>query len=181
MKKYILILLALLAFVPAINADDKKDKQKMLEEIQNFKIDFLSKEMNLTEAEKAKFVPLYTEYDNARRKAGAEAWRFERSLKKKKDATDEDYKKLTELQQSAREKGAAIEKEYNKKFEKFLSARQIYQMRQGEEKFFSKMKEMRKKHRKGDPGHRNGPRPPKGERPGAAPGSVPPPPFPDMD
>lgn len=59
-------------------------QKKMSEEIQKFKIDYLAKEMGLSEAEKAKFEPIYNEYDEARRKAGAEAWRFERKLKKRK-------------------------------------------------------------------------------------------------
>lgn len=68
--------------------------------------------------------------------------------KKEKNASEEDYKKLSELQQETREKINDIDKEYNKKFESFLTSKQIYQMHQGEEKFFSKMKEMRKKHKR---------------------------------
>lgn len=84
MKKYLLLLLAFFLFVPSLIADDMKDRKKMSEEIQKFKIDYLAKEMGLSEAEKAKFEPIYNEYDEARRKAGAEAWRFERKLKKRK-------------------------------------------------------------------------------------------------
>lgn len=148
MKKYLLLLLAFFLFVPSMIADDMKDRKKMSEEIQKFKIDYLAKEMGLSEAEKAKFEPIYNEYDEARRKAGAEAWRFERKLKKEKNASEEDYKKLSELQQATREKINDIDKEYNKKFESFLTSKQIYQMHQGEDKFFSKMKEMRKKHKR---------------------------------
>lgn len=154
MKKYLLLLLAFFLFVPSMIADDMKDRKKMSEEIQKFKIDYLAKEMGLSEAEKVKFEPIYNEYDEARRKAGAEAWRFERKLKKEKNASEEDYKKLSELQQATREKINDIDKEYNKKFESFLTSKQIYQMHQGEDKFFSKMKEMRKKHK----GMRNRPK-----------------------
>lgn len=148
MKKYLLLLLAFFLFVPSLIADDMKDRKKMSEEIQKFKIDYLAKEMGLSEAEKAKFEPIYNEYDEARRKAGAEAWRFERKLKKEKNASEDDYKKLSELQQETREKINDIDKEYNKKFESFLTSKQIYQMHQGEEKFFSKMKETKKKHKR---------------------------------
>lgn len=154
MKRYLLILFVALLAIPSVLAQAPKDKAKMREELQQFKIDFLAKEMSLSEKEKAEFTPLYKEYDHARRKAGSEAWKFERELKNNKDASEADYKKLAELQQKAREKDNEIVKNYDSKFETFLSAKQIYTMHQGEEKFFEKMKEMRKKH--GDGKHQHG-------------------------
>ena len=148
MKKYILLLMLALLALPDALAHDK-DKEKMREELQQFKIDFLVKEMQLSEKQKAEFTPLYKEYDEQRRKAGAEAWKFERELKKKKDASEADYKRLAELQQNAREKDNEIQKKFDARLESFLTAKQIYTMHQGEEKFFEKMKEMRKKHREG--------------------------------
>ncbi len=154
MKKYILLLLLAILSLPSALAQDK-DKAKMKEELQQFKIDFLAKEMQLSDKEKAEFTPLYKEYDEQRRKAGSEAWKYDRELKKKKDATDADYKKLAELQQKAREKDNEIVKKFDKRLESFLTAKQIYQMHQGEEKFFEKMKEMRKKHHEGKHPHGN--------------------------
>ena len=143
-------MLAFLALPSALAQD--KDKAKMKEELQQFKIDFLAKEMQLSEKEKAEFAPLYKEYDEQRRQAGAEAWKFERELKKKKDPSEADYKKLAELQQRAREKDNEIVKKFDTRLESLLSAKQIYQMHQGEEKFFEKMKEMRRKHHDGKHG-----------------------------
>lgn len=140
-------MLAFLA-IPSAFAQDK-DKAKMKEELQQFKIDFLVQKMNLSDKEKAEFTPLYKEYDEQRRQAGAEAWKFDRELKKKKDASEADYKRLSELQLKAREKDNEIVKKFDARLESFLSAKQIYQMHQGEEEFFEKMKEMHKKHRDG--------------------------------
>ncbi len=159
MKRYFLILLLAILTFPTAFAQDK-DKAKMKEELQQFKIDFLAKEMNLSEKEKAEFTPLYKEYDESRRQAGSEAWKFERELKKKKDASEADYKRLSELQQKAREKDNEIVKKFDARLESFLTAKQIYQMHQGEEKFFEKMKEMRKK--KHDGRHQDGPHDKKG-------------------
>lgn len=153
MKKYLLLLLLALTAIPAAFAQDK-DRAKMMEELQQFKIDFLAKEMNLSEKEKSEFDPLYKEYDEQRRHAGAEAWKFDRELKKKKDPSEADYKRLSELQQKAKEKDNEIVKKFDARLESFLTAKQIYQMHQGEEKFFEKMKEMRKKHHEGK--HHNG-------------------------
>lgn len=152
MKKYILLLLLAIFALPSAFAQDK-DKAKMWEEVQNFKIDFLAKEMQLSEKQKSEFIPLYKEYDEQRRKAGAEAWKFERELKKKKDPSEADYQRLADLQRKAREKDNEIVKSFDSRFKTFLSAKQIYQMQQGEEKFFEKMKEMRKKHHDGKHSH----------------------------
>lgn len=119
----------------------------MMEDIQRFKIDYLAQEMELSAKEKADFAPIYKEYDAELRKTGSEAFKFERELKKKENATDADYQKLADLQKKSREDFDAVNKKYEPKFEEILNAKQIYKMRKAEEKFFEKMKEMRKKHR----------------------------------
>ncbi|MDE7346691.1 MAG: hypothetical protein K2N48_08125 [Muribaculaceae bacterium] len=148
MKRYLIFLLLAILTLPCAFAQEK-DKAKMMEELQQFKIDFLAKEMQLSEKQKAEFVPMYKDFDEQRRRAGAEAWKFERKLKKNKDASEADYKKLSELQQNARAKDNEIVKKFDSRLETFLTAKQIYMMHQGEEKFFEKMKEMRRKHHEG--------------------------------
>ncbi len=148
MKKYVTLLLSLLFLIPTVAAQNptQADRKKMREDLEKFKIDFITNEMKLSEKEKAEFIPIYKEYSQERRKAGAEAWKMERELEKKKDATPEDYKRLADMQRKAREKDNAITAQYDAKLEKILNAKQIYQMHKAEEKFFDKMKEMRKKH-----------------------------------
>ena len=153
MKKYLLLALLLLLVIPCVSAQDNKDKAKMMEDLQNFKIDFLAKEMQLSEKEKAEFVPLYKEYDKECRQSGSEVWKLERELKRNKNASDADYKRLSELQQRSREQHNEITKRFDTRLETFLSAKQIYDMHKGEEKFFEKMKEMRKKHHEGKHPH----------------------------
>lgn len=175
MKKQIFFLLALV-FLAIPCFADKKDRAKMMEEIQNFKIDFLAQEMELTEKVKADFAPLYREYDNELRKTGSEVFKFEREMKKKKDPTDADYKRLSELQKKSREDFETVNKKYEPKFEAILNSKQIYQMHKGEEKFFEKMKEMRKKHG-GDSKHKGTPgNPDKKGGHTKKPGDFPPPP-----
>lgn len=131
--------------IPATFAQDK-DRAKMREELQQFKIDFLSKEMELSEKQKTEFTPLYKEYEKECRQSGADVWKLEREIKNNKNASEADYKKLSELQQKSREKHNEITKKFDEKLETFLSAKQVYNMHQAEEKFMEKMKEMRKKH-----------------------------------
>lgn len=146
MKKYLLIILTL-TLASFSSFADKKDRGKMMEDIMRFKIDYLAQEMELSEKEKADFAPIYKDYDAELRKTGSEAFKYERELKKKENATDADYQKLADLQKKSREDFDAVNKKYEPKFEEILNAKQIYKMRKAEEKFFEKMKEMRKKHR----------------------------------
>ena len=155
MKKYLILILLSLLTIPVSLAQDKKDRAKMMEELQQFKIDYIAKEMDLSEKEKSEFIPLYKEYDKQRRQAGAEAWRYERELKKNKNASEADYKKLSELQLKAREKDNEIVKDFDSKLEKNFSAKQIYIMHQAESKFFEKMKEMHKKNHNDKFSHKN--------------------------
>ncbi|MDE6637288.1 MAG: hypothetical protein K2K32_03520 [Muribaculaceae bacterium] len=159
MKKYLLLFFMFIIALPSALAQEK-DRAKMMEELQKFKIDFLAKEMELSEKQRAEFTPLYKEYEKECRQSGAEVWKLERELKKNKNASEADYKKLAELQQKSRETHNEITKKFDAKLETFLSAKQIYNMHQGEEKFFEKMKEMRKKHHGGNHSNDNkGPRP----------------------
>lgn len=146
MRKYLLILLACFCLIPAAFAQTSDDKAKMRADLEKFKLDFVAKEMGLSEKEKADFAPIYKEYSAARKTANEEAFKFERKIKRNPNATPEDYKELSELQHKAREKDNEIVKAYDLKFESILNAKQIYRMHKAEERFFEKMKEMRKKH-----------------------------------
>lgn len=116
----------------------------MNEEILNFKTEFLAKEMGLSEKEKADFTPIYKEFNEKRREATRDARRMEREMQKNKNATEADYKKLSDLQRDAREKDSKVVAEYDEKFRKILSSKQIYTMHQAEDKFMKKMEEMRR-------------------------------------
>ena len=61
MKKYLLLFLIAFLTIPFAGAQDKKDKAKMMEELQQFKLDYIFKEMQLSEKEISEFVPLYNE------------------------------------------------------------------------------------------------------------------------
>lgn len=170
MKKYLLLLLLAILAIPGAFSQEK-DRAKMMEELQKFKIDFLAKEMELSEKQKAEFTPLYKEYEKECRQSGAEVWKFERELKRNSNASEADYKKLSELQQKSRDKHNEITKRFDAKLESFLSAKQIYNLHQGEQKFFEKMKEMRKKnpegkHHHGNSGPRNSDKKPKDKKDG---------------
>lgn len=148
MKRYLTTFLFLMFLIPAFAQPNGADRKKMNEEILKFKIDFLAKEMQLSDKEKSDFTLVYKECDAKLREATREARRAERELHKKQNPSESDYQKLSDLQRNAREKSSKIIAEYDEKYQKILSAKQIYTMHQAEEKFMKKMEEMRRDGRK---------------------------------
>ena len=104
---------------------------------------FLAQEMDLKEDQKEKFVELYQKMSEERMQNFRRMRQLEDSLKE--NASEEDYKKASEGIADLKLADARIEKEYDAKFAKFLSQKQIYKMKEAEEKFRRKMHDMRQK------------------------------------
>lgn len=147
MKRHILLFLGVLLCFGSVMADrkspDKGPNPKMWKEIQDFKMKFLAQEMNLDREQRVKFYETYSELSEKKKNLFCEIRRIEKQLEENKNATDEEYAAASARIVEAKEKDAALDKEYDARFAKFLSSKQIYQMKNGEEKFKRKMAEMR--------------------------------------
>ena len=155
MRKITLLFLMLLAFIPAMMAhdDDSPKRNKMLKEGREFRLNYVVKEMDLSDAQKQKFVPLYTELCQKRIECFKKAREVEKKFKKNgKEPSDAEYMKIMEAKELAKSQVADIEKEYNEKFSEFLSPKQLYKLKEAENNFTARMEEMRherkKEHRK---------------------------------
>lgn len=150
MKKLILIFIAILALgiVPA--SAQKKEAKKCAEweqEMLTFKLKFLAQEMDLREDQKARFNELYKAKQEERSKLFREAGAALRQVKNNKNATDADYERASEAMDNARAKGDQIDKLYDEKFKTFLSSKQIFKMKEAEDKFRQKLREMHGKNK----------------------------------
>ncbi len=151
MKKILLFLLLIIGCVSVASAQghgDKKSKDKMFEEIQEFKMKFLAQEMELNEDQKEQFYQLYDEMCKKKWECMAPAWQLEREVKKNTSATEQDYQAAAEAMTKAKDECAAIDKQYDEKFSKFLSQKQIFKMKSAEDEFRKKMQEMRQNKKK---------------------------------
>ncbi|MDE6559198.1 MAG: hypothetical protein K2K29_04880, partial [Muribaculaceae bacterium] len=119
--------------------------EKKLKELRDYKIKYLAQEMELKEDQKAKFVELYEKMSEEKRKNFESMRSMERRLKK--DATEAEYKELSTKISDCRIRDAQIDKEYDARFAEFLSQKQIYKMKEAEEKFHKKMMDMHHKRR----------------------------------
>lgn len=143
-------LFSLLLGVFSIHADGKKDKsrEQMFKEIQEFKMNYLAKEMDLKPEQRQKFFEIYKEMTSKRMECMKNARHLEHRLKKLENPTEADYQAATDAMNKAKAEDASIEREYVGKFSSFLTQKQIFKMKEGEEAFRKKMEEMRQKHHK---------------------------------
>ena len=149
MIKKILILFSLLILATGLASAQKKgkDREKMFKEVQEYKMKFLAQEMELKEDQRSRFFELYGKMSEEKRCVYREIRKLEKSLKE--DSSEARYKEVTSRISELREKDAAIDKRYDAEFSKFLTSKQIYKMKAGEEKFRKKMHEMHgRKHKK---------------------------------
>lgn len=104
---------------------------------------YLAQEIELKDDQKARFDEVYDEFMQAKHANFKEIRRLEKSLKS--DASEKDYKDVTEKIADLRIKDAEIDKEFDAKFATFLSQKQIYKMKVAEDKFRRKMMDMHRK------------------------------------
>ena len=133
-------------FAGAAQRPERPDP-KMLKEIQEYKIKFLAQEMMLKDDQKEKFAELYQQMSNERQANLKHLHSLEKALDN--NPSEADYKAITEAMANVKLKDARIEQIYDKKFAKFLSSKQIYKMKEAEEKFRRKMQDMHRQRNKG--------------------------------
>lgn len=125
-----------------------KSREEMRKDLREFKMKFIAQEIDLKEDQQKQFTEVYGRMLDERMKLFEETRGLERKLKKEgADVSDEEYSKVNKSLSEAKEKDAEIEKRYDAEFSKFLTGKQIFQMKGAEEKFRQKMSEMRHKNK----------------------------------
>ncbi len=149
MKRVTLIIaMIVFAIIPAVSQrNGGKGKEAMHREMQEYKLRFLSQEMNLTADQQKKFEELYVKMSAERRQLFHATREQERKVRNNANASEADYKAAVNAMRNAKEKDAQIEKKYDAQFAKFLTARQIYKLKEAEETFNRRMRSMHKKSR----------------------------------
>lgn len=128
--------------------DDPVKRERMMKEVQEFKMKYLAQEMGLSELQKKKFFELYEEMSESKKECYQEAVVMDRRLKEEKNPSEEDYQQVRNAFNEANAKWAEIEQQYDDKFSEFLSQKQMYQMKEGETNFRAKFDEMKRNRKK---------------------------------
>lgn len=153
MKKNVIILLAIAVLsLPCIAQKKdgaKKDKAEWRKELQDFKYKYLAQEMELKEDQQTKFFELYSKMESELNTAKKDCNATCKAVKKAGDtATDAQYEKAVDAMINEDIIEGQIKKRYYEEFKKFLTPKQLYQLKESERKFYKKLKEMRKKGKK---------------------------------
>ncbi len=143
--KIALILTLLLCFTFSINAQDRQRRGDFdFEAMKKEKAEYLTKELNLTDAEAKAFLPLEIEFMAKKYEVNREARKETRELKRKENKTEADYKRITQLNLESEQKESQLQIEYYKKFAEILPAQKIEKYRVADFKF---KEELLKRHR----------------------------------
>lgn len=144
MRQLLSLTLILIAFMagaktPCISLPDKAsdaDRAKWMQEMQQHQNDFIAKELELTDKQRADFMPLYNGMREDIMKASRASRAKAKAVRQKgEEATDADYDAATQAYLDFRTRESEIINGYYKKFRHILSKRQLYKLDSAERKF----------------------------------------------
>lgn len=153
MKKLSLLIILLLTGISLVFSQDEdpEKREKMMKEVQEFKMKYLAQEMELSEVQKKKFFELYEEMEESKRDCYKSAVVLAHQYRENPNSTEEDYQKVRAAFNQANAQWTEIENSYDEKFSEFLSRKQIYKMKEAEASFRAKMDEMKHNRKKDHP------------------------------
>lgn len=146
MKRFLISLfcLTIVSAMSLLAQRNGNQHAQWIKEMKQAKLEFMAKELNLTNEQKQSFNETYNSMQAEIDKMRHETRKLEKSVESKKDATDLEYEKAAEAMFEYKIKEGNIEKRYFDKFKTILSPRQLLQFKKAEMKW---MKELMK-HRK---------------------------------
>jgi Spy/CpxP family protein refolding chaperone len=140
MKKSIAFILIILATLTA----NAQDRSKWVNEMLEAKHQMLIEEVGLTPTQQEQFMPLYEAMEKEIYTTNRDARTLAASVEKKKAPTDSEYKQAAEALSRVKVREGEIEAKYFEKFSKILSKRQLFLLKQTENKFTRTMLRGRK-------------------------------------
>lgn len=144
-RKILFTLIALMLLPVAVSAQKPSDRERKtwMKEMQQYKNEFLTRKLDLTEEQKTKFLPVYNRMESEVRTVNEQTMKMERDIRKNKEATDLEYEKLAEAQFELKAREAKIELKYLKEFKSILKPSQLVKLKKAERDF---SRELMKKH-----------------------------------
>jgi hypothetical protein len=149
MKKIIILLIAILTVSATGFSQKSSDKEAKLKELKEFKMKYLAQEMGLKEDQQQHFFELYQQMQNEKKDAISDAAKLKKKVQEDKNVNDKDYDKASQAWADAKIKEGEIDKKYESKFKEFLTSKQIFKMKEAEEAFHKKMRQLRKDSKEG--------------------------------
>lgn len=122
-----------------------EQRARWMNEIRKTKLEYFAKELKLSDDQQKKFNPLYEEMETAIYKSNNEAEELMKKTAADKNATDTEYEAAALAASKAKQKEGEIKTQYFNKFADILSKKQLFQLKQAEEKFKQYLLSLRNK------------------------------------
>lgn len=137
-------------YVSAQNVEPgSRDRDAWMKEMQQFKNDFISRKLDLTDEQKNKFLPLYNQMDEEVRGIQEETRNLEKQTVDKGDkATELEYEKAAEALYELKGRENVIEMKYFDQFKKILTPKQLFKLKESERDFTRELMNQRRRHHK---------------------------------
>jgi hypothetical protein len=97
---------------------------------------YIAAAIELTTEEAAVFFPMDNDLIHKKFELGRECRKIERELREKKDKTDDECNKLLRCKEDVKEKSSKLDREYQEKFKKVLSAEKMLKYERADRDFF---------------------------------------------
>ena len=97
---------------------------------------YIAAEIELTTEEAVVFIPMDNELIHKKFELGRECRRIERELREKKDKSDDECNKLLRCREELKEKRSQLDREYQEKFKKVLSAEKMLKYERADRDFY---------------------------------------------
>lgn len=130
---------ALLAQAPGIDKMKPAERAKFLAEVNAYKHQFLTKNLDLSEEQQKEFLPMYDSMQEEIEKVINETRDTEKRVSKDKDASDAEIDAATKAIFEQKLKEGNIENEYYQKFRTVLTPRQLLKLKNTERKFMQNL------------------------------------------
>lgn len=144
-RKILLVLIVCVSWTCiSFAAENEKSKEEMRKELREFKMKYLAQELDLKGEQQKKFYQYYGAMMDEKHKIFKEAHDYNMRVKENPKAGEAEYAKASRMMADAKIKEGEIDRKYDAIFAKFLTAKQIYKMKEAEENFRQKIREMRK-------------------------------------
>ncbi len=153
MKKVSILLLILAFFAPLATIDaqqrgSKEDRERWFKEMREYKHNFLIKKLDLTPEQQPEFFAIYDAMESETHKIHHETRKLQRELKKKGDAANDiEYEKAAEALFELKSKQGEIELKYFDQFKKVLSKKQLFMLKDVEDKFTRHIMKQQNRHK----------------------------------
>jgi hypothetical protein len=150
-KWSVLLIIACLAAVTSLLAQDKPVGKNMKEQILAQQSAFITKELDLTQQEAQIFWPVFNEYHKKRDALRKDYMEKYGKMKKNPDSLSQnELKELTDSQIIQEQKMLDLKKEYHAKYKAVLPMAKVYKLYQAEREFRQMLFKRLREHGKGE-------------------------------